>query len=67
MTSEERSCLIKMRVTSQGLACRAMADLIASTRQERGALQVYACRFCHGWHIGHIRANRKPIHRLIQK
>lgn len=61
MTSEQRSCLTKVRHHSQLAACRALAKTLFFTHQERGALQVYLCRFCHGWHVGHVKAISAPM------
>ena len=64
MTSEQRSCLGKVRHNSQHRACTALTGTLAKFHLERGVLQVYQCRFCHGWHIGHVKITPNPIRRL---
>ncbi|MDQ6616586.1 MAG: hypothetical protein M3083_18045 [Actinomycetota bacterium] len=47
-----RSCTGKLRYKSRG-----RAEMASSSRQDRGAaewtVQVYRCRYCNRWHIGH--------------
>lgn len=64
MTSEQRSCLGKVQHKSQYAALRALKATLISSHQERGALQIYLCRFCHCWHVGHVKINREPIRRI---
>jgi hypothetical protein len=67
MTSEQSSCLRKVRHKTQRIACHALATTLCATGQERGALQVYYCRFCHGWHIGHPKINPEPMRYMKRK
>lgn len=57
-TSEERSCGRKRRHESLRSALTALAGMVRRREVERGELQPYNCRFCHGWHLGH--AIRRP-------
>ena len=64
MTSEQRSCHVKIRYRTVGAACHAVTVTLANNHEERGRLQPYLCRFCNGWHIGHCRDYPQPIRRL---
>jgi hypothetical protein len=66
MTSEERSCLCKVRHTSQRRACFALARTLLSCHEKRGSIQVYRCPFCKGWHIGHVKLHPVPIRRIAR-
>jgi len=61
MTSEQRACQVKVRHATQFAACRAKSAMLALTHEERSKLQVYSCRFCHGWHVGHLKINPAPL------
>lgn len=47
-----RSCERKVRHESASGAWIARKHTTAD-KQERALLDVYACRFCKGWHVGH--------------
>jgi hypothetical protein len=64
MTSEERSCLGKIRYGSQRKACAALNGSRRNFGALAGELQVYLCRFCKGWHIGHVKLHPEPMRRL---
>jgi hypothetical protein len=61
MTSEQRSCLSKTRHSSQRKACCALSYLRRKYKIAPGDLQIYFCRFCKGWHVGHPKINRQPM------
>lgn len=58
-TSEERSCLMKVRHATLKMATRALRIMIRKREAVRGELQPYCCRFCKGWHLGHPPIVRK--------
>lgn len=58
-TSEDKSCAPKVRHPSLKMANRALRIMIRKGSAERGELQPYPCRFCHGWHLGHPPAELK--------
>jgi hypothetical protein len=61
MTSEEVSCLRKVAHTSQQKACAALANTRRLLNIGPGEMQIYHCRFCHLWPIGHVRVHRVPM------
>jgi len=66
MTSEERSCLAKVRHTTQRRACIALGITLRQYHEKPGAIQVYRCRFCKGWHLGHVKLRPEPIRRIAR-
>jgi hypothetical protein len=67
MTSEQRSCTTKIRHASQRAACKALGKTRYAHHLPQGELQIYACRFCHSWHIGSKPLNPQPIRRIVRK
>ena len=66
MNSEQRSCLSKVRYTQQRGACQAMIRTRLDLGLGQRALQVYLCRFCKGWHVGHAKTG-EPIRKLRRR
>ena len=66
MTSEQRSCLQKVWYSSQRKACIGLSSTNRQFGHPPGELQVYACRFCKGWHIGHVKLHQQPMRRLVK-
>jgi len=64
MTSEERSCLSKIRHGNQRKAIAALSGSKHKFHAAPGELQAYWCRICHGWHIGHVKLHPEPMRRL---
>lgn len=53
-----KSCETKRRY-----ATSSEAEATAQHRREESGeleLEIYPCRFCDGWHIGHPHAKKKP-------
>lgn len=67
MTSEERSCLSKKRYTRVSQALAALGRTCAALHLDRSKMQAYNCRFCHGWHIGHLKRTPEPLRRIERK
>jgi hypothetical protein len=66
MTSEERSCLGKVRHTTQRRACIALGKTNLRYHEKPGSIQVYRCRFCKGWHLGHVKLHPEPLRRMAR-
>ncbi|MDP9068021.1 MAG: hypothetical protein M3N53_06710 [Actinomycetota bacterium] len=54
-----RSCETKRRYETSSEA----EATAAHRREESGELDldIYPCRFCNGWHIGHVQPKKKPL------
>jgi hypothetical protein len=57
MTEEERlrSCAYKVRHSTE----KAARDACGSDVHEQCVMNVYPCRYCKGWHVGHRRGSKK--------
>lgn len=51
--SKGRSCTGKARHDTRAAARKALESLIRAKKARRAWNDVYACRFCDGWHVGH--------------
>jgi hypothetical protein len=67
MTSEQRSCAMKIRHATIGGARTALGAMMHTHNLPRGELVIYGCRFCHGWHIGHRLEHPEPVRKLKVK
>lgn len=48
---EFHSCIRKRRYESERTA--AAATVLCFKKEEHKDMNVYRCRFCNGWHVGH--------------
>jgi hypothetical protein len=67
MTSEERSCQCKVRHRSASAALLGLNVTRRVHKLQRWELEIYACRFCKGWHVGNCKSVREPIRRMVRK
>ncbi len=49
-----KSCARKRRFDSHELAAAAMRHVIFAGKKRGGFLHVYHCKFCKGYHFGHM-------------
>jgi hypothetical protein len=53
------ACIRKERHETEDGARRKMRRVIAEGDAAPGSLNVYACRVCQGYHVGHIPTHRR--------
>lgn len=51
------SCDGKIRHATEGAAKRHIAGI--NRRKPRGFLHAYRCKFCGGWHVGHVKGKSR--------
>lgn len=49
-----RQCSGKVRHASRDGAVAALRSLIYASPSRRGQMNTYRCKFCRGYHIGHV-------------
>jgi hypothetical protein len=50
-------CERKIKYVTRAHARRARAELVNNTDDDKG-MNVYECRWCGGYHIGHLRTSK---------
>lgn len=53
--TEHRQCRRKCRYVSREIAERSMERLKLEPKYDGRPLHTYACEYCSGWHVGHVR------------